>query len=867
LICPAAALADSAGAPSRRADEEEIERLVQQVRPGDAAICARIFEQLRQRGLSEQELGPIRSLAETDVAERLRFARCAIRVAPRVRTAWLLALLGDSDCNVRSAAIEALRALPPSPVLRGRIERIERGDPDELVRRHARLLLAEWALNADEVPGHVSLESPANRAPAASSDSGRRDPSALRAVEPDFASSPSDPSSPMRSPLTLTDPAHSLRSEGTSLGVKTGARDAPGAIGGNGTPVSFQSEGPALPLLPVTNGDRPRGTPNPNPDTPRKGLLPPDVLNRPIEPPFTQAVPPLTFDGGALLGTSVDAPLGFTGPSSVLPTEAQESSDFVPIEDRWRIGFPEWDRYGKGHPCVDDYPYVEGHWWDPFNQNVLKGDYPIIGQHTFLAVTASTDATFEFRDLPAPTSPFESIENPTQRDFLGNPRQFFYTQYFALQTNLFHGNADFKPVDWQIQLTPVFNLNDLNVNELGIVSPNVQGGTNRFRDDLALQEYFVEAKLADIGPNYDFVSVRAGSQPFTSDFRGFIFSDTNRAIRLFGTDSSNRDQFNVIWFDQQEKDTDSQLNTFENRDQQVFIMNYYRQDFIFPGYTAEVSFHWDHDEPSTKLDDNGFQVRPDPVGDALPHEVDAYYFGIAGDGHIGILNITDAFYWVVGRDSMNPLAGAPQEIDAKMAAIELSYDRDWVRFRGSYFYASGDDNLYDNKARGFDTILDDPNFAGGQFSYWDRQAIPLFGLNLTQRLSLVPDLRSSKVDGQANFVNPGLQLYNVGMDFEVTPKLKLVTNANFLWFDTTEVLEQLLKQSVVHSHIGTDLSLGIEYRPLLNDNIVVISGLAMLIPGQGFDDIYGANPSAKGGNTVVDLGPQYSNFLQVVMRY
>jgi hypothetical protein len=40
-------------------------------------------------------------------------------------------------------------------------------------------------------------------------------------------------------------------------------------------------------------------------------------------------------------------------------------------------------------------------------------------------------------------------------------------------------------------------------------------------------------------------------------------------------------------------------------------------------------------------------------------------------------------------------------------------------------------------------------------------------------------------------VNPGLQLYNVGMDFEVTPKLRLVTNANFLWFDTTEVLEQL----------------------------------------------------------------------------
>ena len=87
-------------------------------------------------------------------------------------------------------------------------------------------------------------------------------------------------------------------------------------------------------------------------------------------------------------------PLGFTGPSGVLPTESQEDSHFVPVEDRWRMGFPEWDRYGKGHPPVDDYPYVEGHWWDPFNQNVLKGDYPIIGQHTFLNITATSGCLF-----------------------------------------------------------------------------------------------------------------------------------------------------------------------------------------------------------------------------------------------------------------------------------------------------------------------------------------------------------------------------------------------------------------------------------------------------------------------------------------
>ena len=40
-----------------------------------------------------------------------------------------------------------------------------------------------------------------------------------------------------------------------------------------------------------------------------------------------------------------------------------------------------------------------------------------------------------------------------------------------------------------------------------------------------------------------------------------------------------------------------------------------------------------------------------------------------------------------------------------MAALELSIDRDWIRFRGSYFFASGDTDISDKEARGFDTIL------------------------------------------------------------------------------------------------------------------------------------------------------------------
>ena len=57
-------------------------------------------------------------------------------------------------------------------------------------------------------------------------------------------------------------------------------------------------------------------------------------------------------------------------------------------------------------------------------------------------------------------------------------------------------------------------------------------------------------------------------------------------------------------------------------------------------------------------------------------------------------------------------------------------------------------------------------------------------MNLVQRLSLVPDLlhAGSKIQGQANFVNPGLILPTFGMDFDVTAKTKLITNFNMIWF-------------------------------------------------------------------------------------
>ena len=66
----------------------------------------------------------------------------------------------------------------------------------------------------------------------------------------------------------------------------------------------------------------------------------------------------------------------------------------------------------------------------------------------------------------------------------------------------------------------------------------------------------------------------------------------------------------------------------------------------------------------------------------------------------------------------------------------------------------------------------------------------------------------------------------------------LVSNANYLMFDSTNVLEQFLFQAPIHREIGTDLSLGFENRPFLNDNLILTCGVSSLIPARGFKDIF-----------------------------
>jgi len=97
------------------------------------------------------------------------------------------------------------------------------------------------------------------------------------------------------------------------------------------------------------------------------------------------------------------------------------------------------------------------------------------------------------------------------------------------------------------------------------------------------------------------------------------------------------------------------------------------------------------------------------------------------------------------------------------------------------------------------------------------------------------------------------------MDLDLTPKVKMINNMNFMWFDKTASLETFVYQGKIARQIGTDLSVGFEYRPTLSNNIQIATGVNTLVPGDGFKDLYN-----NFGTTAPAL---VSGFLQMTVQY
>jgi hypothetical protein len=572
--------------------------------------------------------------------------------------------------------------------------------------------------------------------------------------------------------------------------------------------------------------------------------------------------------GAAVAGTTIPPePTPPTTPTAPIVTTTPARPPLAAAVAEFDVVPSRWDILDRLPPDRRLQRYRD---LDPYNQNTIKGDRPIAGNDVFFVLTASLDTVSEGRRLPLPSG--VSTVDPGEYEFFGRGEQFFTTPRAELGLELFKGQTAFRPKTWALKATVIGNLNYLKTRENNVVHIDPREGPTRRRQDAALQEAFGEVKLADLSPRFDVLSLRAGIQPFVSDFRGFVYRDVNLGGRLFGNADTNRWSYNLAVFDQLEKDTNSELNTLERRHQQVAVANVFRQDVFRLGYQLTLSYHLNRDRASDELhyDKNHFLVRPARIGSPSLHDVTTHYVGLAGDGHLGRLNLSHAAYFVFGTDGQNPLGrrfDAEQEVRAGMAALELSVDRDWARFKLTGFFATGDGDAEDATAAGFDAIQDDPNFAGGPFSFWVRSGIPLTqtAVLLKSPNSLVPSLRSSKFEGQANHVNPGLVLAGVGADIDLTPKVRAILNANFLQFHRTGAMELLLFQPEIRKSIGIDLGGGFLWRPLLNENIVVAGGVTALLPGSGFEDLFSSSCSTAGcgaesrtlGNAFVQLRLTY----------
>lgn len=535
-------------------------------------------------------------------------------------------------------------------------------------------------------------------------------------------------------------------------------------------------------------------------------------------------------------------------PPQAFPTEQ------VPIPDRWRL--------------IQSLGLVKENVLDPYNQNTLKGDRPIDRKKVpwlpikeddwFFVANLISDTVYEPRSFPIPVG-VQTTEDPDRNDVFGNAFSQVFSQTFIAGVALLKGSTTFKPPTIEYRVTLAYNVNYVDVPERRVLFVEPSRPSHRLDDFLGVQEAFVDYHFGQFdNDRFDFISIRAGIQPFQSDFRGFLFNDQQLGVRLFGSRDNNRFQFNLGAFWRLEKDTNSGLNdvTQSPRDDFVFVANAYRQDFLIPALTSQITVVYNRNRESDdiEIDDNGFPVRPALLGTLRGREYDAFYLGYNVDGRIGRVNLTGSFYWALGEDRNSFLTDRPADINAQFAALEASYDRDWMRFRLSAAYASGDSDPYDDTEGGFDAIFENPVFAGADTSYWIRQTIPFAGggrvISVNGRNGLLNSLRSSKEQGQSNFNNPGLMLLGMGADFDLTPEFRLTANANHLWFENTAVLEVLRNEGSIPKEIGFDLSASAIWRPKANQNLVFRLSAATLLAGDGFRDLF---TSRGGGKEFVSI--------------
>jgi len=181
-----------------------------------------------------------------------------------------------------------------------------------------------------------------------------------------------------------------------------------------------------------------------------------------------------------------------------------------------------------------DIPFKKGRWYDPYHQNWLKGDYPIIGNKCFMILSAVSYTSVDLSRTPKPSGVQQ--RSTGKRRIFGKPEALSLNQIFQFTFEMFHGDSTYKPRDWAIKISPTFSLpNYLKRARKRRVNIDVRRGTNRTDTQVSLEEAFAEVKFADVNQNFDFIRrASASSHSFRIFGASFIQITTwARGLREF----------------------------------------------------------------------------------------------------------------------------------------------------------------------------------------------------------------------------------------------------------------------------------------------------------------------------------------------
>jgi hypothetical protein len=533
--------------------------------------------------------------------------------------------------------------------------------------------------------------------------------------------------------------------------------------------------------------------------TPSQSQSSPPSADKPATPAAQQpATPAPSSETPAASPAAAPAAAAPAAPAA----DAKPPDEIVPVKKvRGRWGTFDL----AGHPEYTFNPF------DPYHQNTLKADYPMAGDWFIQVNALNTDI-------------YKSRSNLDFRNVF--PGQTFNSHNNFFNENVFYGlelrhHADvFVPSNFKLHLDGVFD----HKQDANAVNSGDFNNSHVF-------DAFVDIHLFDAGQdNFDLTFLRAGIQAFQSDFHGLIFNDEGLGGRIFGEFLKNRLRYDVVYLKLFQKDAVSGFIDFSKPSRhQVGIARFTWEDFLVKGWNSEWSVHFNYDPRDIK---------------ATGHiaGLNTVYFGNTMNGHLGRWIFNPAVYGVAGKAD-HVVAGAPvrHDVAAWMGLVDLEYPLDYVKFRLGYSYVSGDGHPNDTKDTGFDSISDAVQLFGGPISYFVGEDIKFGAGDLVRANSFYPSLRAG--NAPANYINPGLQLMNAGMDVTFSPRVQMALNANYTRFNNTGSFPTAtaVNANILHKDGGIEGNAFIRIKPFLhqiNQNVVLDLGVSALHPLQGLQDMF-----------------------------